>query len=239
MQHLFSVLIRYKMFVFNGKSERCFSGQNFTLPVFIVKHIPDPDRIVLCFQLCKGHRLCDESPAMRCGRIKVRLIDSKPVAVIRFENRLRIQIMSQTTEPTVKFSKYNQIHASESDIIKQLLKISTFDFPAGDSIVNVGSGQNHVFFGCNISFAGRELFINTVSLFRLSVCGDTYIYSNICYTHNISLLKNGYKKYTYAGVSVRAIILIVWKRIVASTDSCRVFTKSSWCANTGTIFIYL
>ena len=184
MQHLFSVLIRYKMFVFNGKSERCFSGQNFTLPVFIVKHIPDPDRIVLCFQLCKGHRLCDESPAMRCGRIKVRLIDSKPV-------------------------------------------------------VNVGSGQNHVFFGCNISFAGRELFINTVSLFRLSVCGDTYIYSNICYTHNISLLKNGYKKYTYAGVSVRAIILIVWKRIVASTDSCRVFTKSSWCANTGTIFIYL
>lgn len=35
MQHLFSVLIRYKMFVFNGKSERRFSGQNFTLPVFM------------------------------------------------------------------------------------------------------------------------------------------------------------------------------------------------------------
>lgn len=186
MQHLFSVLIRYKMFVFNGKSERCFSGQNFTLPVFIVKHIPDPDRIVLCFQLCKGHGLRNESPAMWCGRIKVRLIDSKPVAMVRFENRLRIQIVSQAAEPAVEFSENNQIHASESDIIKQLLKISTLDFSAGDSIVNVGSGQNHVLFRCNIGFAGGELFINTVSLFCLPVCGDTYIYSNICYTHSIT-----------------------------------------------------
>ena len=60
------------------------------------------------------------------------------------KNVLRVQIMTEVSEPTVKTGENNEVNSTCTDIINEALKVVSFQFLSGDSVINVCVNENHV-----------------------------------------------------------------------------------------------
>ena len=68
---------------------------------------------------------------------------------------LRVQIMPEISEPTVKAGKNNKVNFSRPHIVEEALKIVSFEFLSGDSVVDVGIDKNHVLMRVDVFLSGR------------------------------------------------------------------------------------
>ena len=145
------------MLILDLVSERWIARQEFAVLDLVVHHLTDTLSGVFCFELGDGHQLVDDQSALWCGAVINRLPDRKPGNVVLVEDLLRVDIMTDGSEPTVELRKDDFVDFAVLDILQQFLQLITVDLGSAGSSVNVFAHADMVFVGIDVFLQGREL----------------------------------------------------------------------------------